>query len=75
MIAQFAAVIQPEIRPFATAKTLEIKGLLLRRRQLMEMRTMELNRLQQLGGSLGASCKRIIKLLEKAVVAVDVALD
>lgn len=75
LIAQFAAVIQPEVRPFATAKTLEIKDLLLRRRQVMEMRTMELNRQQQLGGRLGASCQRVIKLLEKEVVAVDAALD
>lgn len=75
LIAQFAAVIKPDVRAFATAKTLEIKDLLLRRRQLMEMRTMELNRQQQLGGSLGASCKRVIKLLEKEVSAVDSALD
>lgn len=75
LIAQFAAVIRPEVRPFATAKTLEIKDLLLRRRQLMEMRTMELNRQQQLGGRLGASCQRVIKLLEKEVAAVDAALD
>lgn len=75
LIARFAAVIQPEVRPFATAKTLEIKDLLLRRRQVMEMRTMELNRQQQLGGRLGASCQRVIKLLEKEVAAVDAALD
>lgn len=75
LIAQYAAVIKPEVRPFATAKTLEIKDLLLRRRQLMEMRTMEMNRQQQLGGSLGASCKRVIKLLEKEVAAADAALD
>lgn len=75
LIAQYAAVLKPEVRPFATAKTLEIKDLLLRRRQLMEMRTMEMNRQQQLGGSLGASCKRVIKLLEKEVAAADAALD
>lgn len=75
LIAQFAAVIKPEIRAFTTAKTLEIKDLLLRRRQLMEMRTMELNRQQQLGGNLGASCKRVIKLLEKEIAAVDSTLD
>lgn len=75
LIAQFAAAIKPEVRPFASAKTLEIKDLLLRRRQLMEMRTMELNRQQQLGGSLGASCKRVIKLLEKEVAAADAMLD
>lgn len=75
LIAQYAAVIQPEVRPFATANTLEIKDLLLRRRQLMEMRTMEMNRQQQLGGHLGASCKRLIKTLEKEVAAVDAALD
>lgn len=75
LIAQYAAVLKPEVRTLASAKTLEIKDLLLRRRQLMEMRTMELNRQQQLGGALGASCKRIIKALEKEVAAVERALD
>jgi len=75
LIAQYAAVIKPEVRTLASAKTLQIKDLLLRRRQLMEMRTMELNRQQQLGGTLGASCKRIIKALEKEVAVVEKALD
>lgn len=75
VIAQYGAVIQPEIRAGMTAKTLQIREILARRRQLMEMRTMELNRSQQLGSSLVGSCQRVIKLLDKEVAAIDKALD
>lgn len=75
LIAEFAAVIQPEVRVLASAKTLQIKDLLLRRRQLMEMRTMELNRQQQFAGAQASSCKRVIVLLEKEVGLVEQLLD
>lgn len=75
LIAEFAAVIQPEVRALASAKTLQIKDYLLRRRQLMEMRTMELNRQQQFAGAQTSSCKRVITLLEKEVAQVEKLLD
>jgi transposase len=75
LIAEYAAVLKPEVRPLASEKTLRIKDLLSRRRQLMEMRTMELNREQQFDGKIAASCRRLIKALEKEVAAVEQALD
>lgn len=75
LIAGFAAVIKPEARPFSSAKTLQIKDLLLRRRQLMEMRTMELNRQKQFAAGPASSCKRVITMLEKEVSLVEKALD
>lgn len=69
LIAQYAAVLKPEVRNLASDKDLQIKDLLLRRRQLMVMRTMKLNRQQQLSGALYSSYKRIIKSLEKEVAA------
>lgn len=75
VIAQYGAVIQPEVRAGMTAKTLQIREILARRRQLMEMRTMELNRSQQLGSALVGSCQRVIKLLDKEVASIDQALD
>src|SRR5690606_15642722 len=58
LIAEFAAIIKPDVRMATNAKTLQIKDLLLRRRQLMGMRTMELNRQQQYAASQASSCKR-----------------
>ncbi|MGH8491913.1 MAG: IS110 family transposase [Moraxellaceae bacterium] len=75
LIAQYAAVLKPEVRALASAKTLQIKDLLSRRRQLMEMRTMEMNRAQQFDGKVSASCKRLIKSLEKEVDTVEQALE
>lgn len=75
LIAEYAAVLKPEVRPLANEQTLKIKDLLSRRRQLMEMRTMELNREQQFDGKIAASCRRLIKALEKEVAAVEQALD
>ena len=75
LIAQYAAVIKPEVRELASVKTLEIKDLLSRRRQLVNMRTMELNRLKLFDGVLAASCRRMIKGLEKEIAAIEVQLD
>jgi transposase len=52
-----------------------IKDLLVRRRQVMGMRTQELNRLQIMGKSLAASCKRLLNALDKEVERLEKALD
>lgn len=75
LIAQFAAVIKPDVRQATNVKTLKIKDLLLRRRQLMGMRTMELNRQKQFEASQSSSCKRVIGLLEKEVAQIEKQLD
>ena len=75
IIAEFAAVIKPKPTPQKSKKLIAIKDLLARRRQLMEMRTQELNRLKIMGKSLEASCKRIIKVLDKEIERMEKSLN
>ncbi len=46
VIALYAAKMKPDIRPISDEKSQIIKELLIRRKQLLDMRTMEKNRLQ-----------------------------
>lgn len=46
-----------------------------RRRQVMEMRTQELNRVKIMGKSLEASCNRIIKVLDKEIERLEKSLS
>jgi transposase len=75
VIAEFAAVIKPRPTPAKSKKLILIKDLLARRRQVMEMRTQELNRLQVMGKHLVASCKRLLNHLDKEVARIEVMLD
>lgn len=75
VIAQFAAVIQPRPTPGRSKNLMRIKDLLARRRQVMEMRTQEMNRLQIMGKTLEPSCKRILTCLDKEVERLEKALD
>ena len=73
IIAEFAAVIKPT--PQKSKNLIAIKDLLARRRQVMEIRTQELNRLKIMGKSLEASCKRIIKVLDKEIERLEKSLS
>lgn len=75
LIAEYAAVIKPEVREITTGKTLQIRDLLSRRRQLLMMRTMEMNRQKIMGSELSTSCKRVIALLEKEVAHIEQRLN
>jgi transposase len=75
IIAEFGAVIKPVATPQKSKKLILIKDLLSRRRQVMEMRTQELNRLKIMGKALEASCKRIIKTLDKEIERIEKSLD
>jgi len=75
-LAQFAAAIRTEPRPLPDAATRELDALLDRRRQLIEIQTMETNRLKS------AACKPIQDDLEAhlawlgdRIKAVDLELD
>jgi transposase len=57
VIAEYAAVIQPAPTPKVSRNPQIIKNLIARRRQVMEMRTQELNRLQIMGKRSEASCR------------------
>lgn len=75
LIAEYGAVMQPEIKPIASKKVRYVKDLLLRRRQLNELRTQELNRTQKAPKAMQPTHKRLIKLVEKELEWVNVRLE
>lgn len=75
LIAQFGAVIQPEIRPISSKKVRYVRDLLARKRQLMETRTQEINRFKKAPAVLERTHKRSIKFLEKEIEWVNTHLE
>lgn len=75
VIAEFGARVEPTITLAKSKNLMLIKDLLSRRRQLVNMRTKELNRVKIMGKTLEASCKRIIKMLELEVARTEKLLD
>jgi transposase len=71
LIADFAATVCPEVTPNKSKNLLAIKDLIARRRQLMTMRTQELNRTKIMGKSLETSCKRIVRELDKEIGRIE----
>lgn len=67
LIAEFAAVVQPVPTPRKSRNLIAIKDLITRRRQVMGMRTQELNRLQIMGKAFEVSCRRIIRCLDQEI--------
>ncbi|UHQ56259.1 IS110 family transposase [Microbulbifer sp. YPW16] len=75
LIAAFGAVMQPEVLPPESKIQRQIKDLLARRRQVMTMRTMELNRAKIMPKAFQADYRRHIKFLDKEIERVDQKLD
>ena len=67
IIAQFAAVIQPRVTPQKSKNLIAIKNLITRRRQLVNLRTQEMNRIKIIGKDLEVSCRRIIRYLDAEI--------
>jgi transposase len=65
LIAQFAATVKPIARQLSDANAQAIKDLVVRRRQLTSLRTMEKNRRQVMPQELKSSIDRIIKTLDR----------
>lgn len=74
IIAQFAAIMKPEIRPISSKKVRHIRDLLARKRQLMEARTQELNRKHKAEKHILATHNRSIKFLDKEIEWVNTRL-
>jgi transposase len=75
IIAEYAAVIQPEVRPGSNQNVRVIKDLLARRRQLLTMSTMEKNRAHIMPKAFRADIQRHIRHLEKQIEKLDKLLD
>lgn len=75
IIAQFAAVMKPRITAMKSKNLQLIKDLVVRRRQLIAMRTQETNRVKVMGKPIDRSCNRIIKALNKDIEWVEARLE
>jgi transposase len=67
VIAKYAATLKPEFKPIPDKTSQKIKDLLTRRSQLLEMSTMEKNRLQILPKALHRSIKSLLKMLQSQI--------
>lgn len=75
VIAQYAAAIRPTPLPRPSAEAEEAKALIVRRRQLVDMRTQEKNRLQQALPGLVPSITALIQVLDEQIAQIDQTLD
>lgn len=75
LLARFAATVQPPVRALPDAATQELAALVDRRRQLLEMLTMERNRLPVARRSVRASLQQTIRALERALAALEDETD
>lgn len=67
IISQFAAMMKPRLSVEVSKNQRLIKDLVIRRRQLIDMRTMELNREKVMGKAVKRSCNRSIKALNRDI--------
>jgi len=75
ILALFGARVKPEIRPLPDAKAREMRSLLARRRQLVEMLTAEHNRLGRAGEDVRVGIEGHIRWLEEALSQINDNLD
>ncbi|TVP11437.1 IS110 family transposase [Shewanella sp. KCT] len=75
VIAQFSAIIKPEIKQLPDEQSKIIKDLLIRRTQLLEMATMEKNRLQIMPKELHKSINTLLKSLNQQIDKLTEKLD
>lgn len=76
VLAHFAQAIRPKAKPIADAKTREIRALLTRRRQLVEMSTAEKNRLHSaVGKKVRTNIERHLTWLSKQLKNINDDLD
>ena len=75
LIAEFAAIVQPAVTPEKSKNLIAIKDLISRRRQIMGMRTQELNRKQIMGKAYQVSCNRMIKAMDLEIQRLEKRLS
>lgn len=75
LIAQFAAAVKPVAHAPTDPQARKIKDLMVRRRQLTDIRTMEKNRQQVMPAELHESIDTIIEIVNQQLRALDRRLD
>lgn len=71
IIAEYAAVVQPRTTPQKSKNLIAIKNLVVRRRQLVNLRTQETNRLKIMGKTMAVSCRRMIRALDAEIARME----
>ena len=71
VLAHFAALVRPALRVLPDAATAELSALLARRRQLIEMRTAESNRLARAHERVRPSIRELVRFLDKRIAELD----
>lgn len=75
VLAHFAEAVRPTPRPLPMAQAEELRALMARRRQLVAMRTAEINRLDSAPPSVHADLQAHITWLDERLAALDDTLD
>ncbi len=75
IIAEYGAVCKPRVSPRRSKNLIAIKNLLVRRRQLVNLRTQEMNRRSIMGKKLEASYKRIIRQIDTEIERMEKQLS
>ena len=71
MLVRFGQAMQPQVRPLPDAQTQELRGFVVRRRQVVGMLTAERNRLEQTAGWVRRQMQRHIAGLKRQLVLLD----
>lgn len=76
VLAHFAEAVRPEPRPMPDELTLEVQALVMRRRQLIDMRTAEMNRLETCRVvPVRRNIQKVINMLNKQIDKVEDDID
>lgn len=72
VLARFAEAVRPDVRALPDAEAQQLRDLAMRRRQLVEMRTAESNRLHRAGSpAIRRSIEQILKALDRQIERTD----
>lgn len=71
VLAEYAAVMKPEVRAVPAGNLRKIRDLCVRRRQLIDMRTMEKNRLDVMPKSLHPGIRKLIRQLDSQLATLE----
>lgn len=75
VIAHFAAAVRPALRPLPSEEEEQLTALLTRRRQLVDMRTVEQNRLTTVRASMRSQIEEHIQWLSQRLAELDTEID
>ena len=71
IIAEFGAILKPKVTPAKSKNLIAIKDLVVRRRQLVNLRTQERNRTGIMGKTLAVSCRRMVRHIDTEIVRIE----